>query len=196
MLLFETIKVENGVLKNLTYHQSRVDDVFKNYFHKLNPFSLQELIVPVINSNDIYKCKFVYSDVYYEFQFSEYKRRPIHSLKCVYSDSINYQYKFLDRNLMDDLLKQKENFDDIIIIKNGFVTDCSYGNLVFCDGKSLFTPAHPLLAGTKRQKLLNEGKISEKSIKQTDLHKFQFVKIINAMLEIEDAYQITDFKNY
>ncbi len=58
----------------------------------------------------------------------------------------------------------KKTADDIIITKNGNITDSSFSNLVFesSDG-ALFTPETYLLeGGTKRKFLLKNGIIREK----------------------------------
>ncbi len=68
-----------------------------------------------------------------------------------------------------------------MIIKNGKVTDCSIGNLIFRLGNQWLTPDTPLLAGTQREKLLQEGKIRETTIYAKDIEKFDEIRLINAM---------------
>ena len=79
------------------------------------------------------------------------------------------------------MFDQRGSYDEIIIIKNGKVTDCSIGNLIFRQGKKWYTPDSPLLLGTQREKLLREGKIQETTIFQEDIINFDEIKIINAM---------------
>lgn len=74
--------------------------------------------------------------------------------------------------------------EELIIVKNGIITDTSYANLVFYNGKEWHTPSRPLLQGTKRQKLIDEGKIKEREIRVHDLKKFTKCSLINAMLDI------------
>ena len=89
--------------------------------------------------------------------------------------------KYTDRSLINTLFAQRGACDEIIIIKNGKVTDCSIGNLIFRQGKKWYTPDTPLLLGTQREKLLQEGKIQECTIFQEDIVNFDEIKIINAM---------------
>ena len=89
--------------------------------------------------------------------------------------------KYSDRSLINTLFAQRGTCDEIIIIKNGKVTDCSIGNLIFRQGKKWYTPDSPLLLGTQREKLLQEGKIQERTIFQEDIVNFDEIKIINAM---------------
>ena len=89
--------------------------------------------------------------------------------------------KYADRCLINTLFAQRGSCDEIIIIKNGKVTDCSIGNLIFRQGEKWYTPDTPLLLGTQREKLLQEGKIQERTIFQEDIVNFDEIKIINAM---------------
>ena len=72
----------------------------------------------------------------------------------------------------------------MIFLKNGKVTDSSYANIIFFDGIQWFTPSTFLLNGTCRQRLLNEGKITEAPIHYTDIRDFQQIGFINAMLDM------------
>lgn len=105
-------------------------------------------------------------------------------------DDINYQYKYYNRSKINELFQQHENCDDILIVKNEFVTDISYANIVFWDGDKWITPSTPLLHGTKRQKLINQKIITEKEIKLSDLHLFEKARIINAMIDLEESSDI------
>jgi 4-amino-4-deoxychorismate lyase len=82
--------------------------------------------------------------------------------------------------------------------EGGLIKDCSYTNIVFCDGVHWFTPAAPLLEGTKRAKLIEEGGILPKALYVQDLPNFKKFKCINAMIGWEDAveYKIESIKEY
>ena len=88
--------------------------------------------------------------------------------------------------MLNELLAQKGDCDEILIIKNGYVTDCSIGNLIFRQGTQWFTPDTPLLEGTQRAKLLTQGRIKVRSILATDLHLFEEVRLINALNGLEE----------
>jgi 4-amino-4-deoxychorismate lyase len=86
---------------------------------------------------------------------------------------------------MNHLFNQRGDSDDVIIVKNGLVTDASYANLLFWDGKNWFTPEQPLLKGTQREFLIKNELIKQSTISITDLRKFEKVKLINSMLEMQ-----------
>jgi 4-amino-4-deoxychorismate lyase len=53
-----------------------------------------------------------------------------------------------------------------------------------------FTPAFPLLKGTKRQYYLENGVILEKEIKISDLHQYKMARLINAMIDLDESDDI------
>ena len=82
------------------------------------------------------------------------------------------------------------------MIKNGFITDSSYANIVLKADNVVFTPKNPLLNGTKRQKLIDQKEIIPIEIKVEDLVKFSSFAIINAFIDLEDTnfYPIENIK--
>jgi 4-amino-4-deoxychorismate lyase len=117
--------------------------------------------------------------------------RHIRSLKLVYDDNISYSYKYTDRTNILRLFDLREECDDILIIKNGKVTDSSYANVIFRDFNGTWvTPATFLLHGTRRSNLLFNKLIREVDIGVSDLHLYTDLRLINAMLGIEDSESI------
>ena len=88
-------------------------------------------------------------------------------------------------NLYDDNNTRDSNFD-ILIVKNGLITDTSYSNIILYDGKEWVTPESFLLNGVKRQHLLNKCIIKEMKVRTVDLKNFKKISLINAMLEPRD----------
>lgn len=109
--------------------------------------------------------------------------RQIHSLKVVCDDDIEYNYKSTDRSRLNALVEKKGCCDEIVIIKNGLVTDTSFTNIAIYDGTSWLTPKHPLLAGTKRACLLDRGAIKEADITINDLMRAKRLRLFNAMID-------------
>ena len=61
------------------------------------------------------------------------------------------------------------------------VTDTSVCNIVFFDGQKWITPSTPLLCGTARARLLADGTIEERPVAESDIHKFEAFRLINAL---------------
>lgn len=144
----------------------------------------------------IWKVRVHYDSAIHHIEYELYKKKSIKTLKIVIDDSIDYSYKYSDRSRITHLFEKRDNADDILILKNGLVTDSSTANVVFYDGKHWVTPATPLLPGTKRAKLIDEGKIKEEYITAKDLPAFTHISLINAFLDIGDiTIPISSIKN-
>ncbi|MBK7173045.1 MAG: aminotransferase class IV [Bacteroidales bacterium] len=185
-LLFETIRIEEGVVQNIEYHNQRFLKARKHFFRMDN---IQDLS-PLIHCPDQFKtgrikCRIDYADKIYGIQFEPYKPRIIRSLKLVESAGTHYAYKYSDRAVFDRL-KQGIPEDDILITRKGFLTDISFANIALKEGDQWFTPSNPLLEGTRREALLISGKLKKREIYYTDLEKFTEIRIINAMLDLKD----------
>jgi 4-amino-4-deoxychorismate lyase len=186
-LLFETIKLKDGVFANLDLHLKRMNDARKALLNSETEISLKSLLtVPDNCKTGIFKCRVDYDYCIHKIEFGSYKARKIKTLQIVHDDHINYTYKFCDRSRFEQLTS-KINADDILIVKNGLITDTSFSNIIFYDGKKWVTSDSPLLHGTKRQELIQKGVIYEKRIRLNDLKKFSKARLINAMLDMNDG---------
>lgn len=188
--LLESIKVYNKRLYNLEYHNLRMNKSRAELFNIKEQIDLNKIIsVPDDLSNELYKCRIVYSADIISVSFQKYITKKIDSLQIVNDDVIDYSYKYEDRTIFENHLS-KTNADEILIIKNGLVTDTSYTNVVFYDGIKYFTPASPLLKGTKRARLIVDGIVQEEEIRLNEVRKFKFVYLVNALLELKEENKI------
>ena len=178
-LLLETIKIEDGIIQNLSYHQKRCDESRKKLYKSTDLLLLQDAIIPPLKG--CYRCRIVYHHTIQSVEYIPYVTRNIKTLKIVTS-SLYYDLKYANRSVLNTLLLEHQNVDDIIIEKDGYLTDTSIANLAFYDGTSWYTPTHPLLHGTMRQKLLDEGFLQTRAIKKEDIHQYTQVALMNAML--------------
>jgi 4-amino-4-deoxychorismate lyase len=85
---------------------------------------------------------------------------------------------------------QKELCDDILIVKDGLITDTSIANIAIYDGFKWITPKKPLLRGTQRAKLLKDKLIIEKDIKVKDMKNTVRFAIMNALLGFQEIKDI------
>lgn len=187
-LLLETIKIEEGKIHNLLYHQRRCNESRLKLFNLTKPLMLEHIIQPP--PTGLYRCRIVYNQTIQSIEYIPYKAKEIHRLKVVPS-FMNYAYKFKNRDTLNALLMLHPNVDDIIIEKNGYLTDTTIANIAFYDGVRWFTPDIPLLKGTIRAKLLDEGFLHTKPIKKEDLSQYTHVALMNAMIGFKILKQIT-----
>jgi 4-amino-4-deoxychorismate lyase len=179
--LLETIQLVDGQLQNAVYHNRRFNSSRRECFGIVDEADLIELIeIPEGFRKGIYRCRLLYDENSHIIQFIPYNYRQISSLKLVYDDVIDYHLKYADRTRLESLLGQRGDCDDIIIVKNGFLTDSSAANLVFFDGSGWYTPDTPLLRGTRRAALLDTGAIKESRITLENFRSFSNVGLINA----------------
>jgi 4-amino-4-deoxychorismate lyase len=185
-LLFESIRVAQGKFENVVYHEQRVRHSLKTLFGYAGEFDLEGYLNTIpVPGNEVYKCRMEYDDQTRTIELLDYKPKSVRSLKIVEHNRINYEFKYTDRKLLNHLHSLKEECDDILIVKRGLVTDCSYANVAFRKGDEWLTPYQPLLKGTMRQQLLEYNTIKEDEIYARDIKNFDAVKIFNAMLRFD-----------
>lgn len=185
--LFESIKLKDGFIHYLEYHQQRMNYSQKELFPQATPIDLaKELSAIEMNPLGTFKIRVLYGSKIERIEIDPYILRSIKSLQVVYDDDIDYHLKFADRQSLNGLYARRGACGDIIIVKDGYVTDSYYANLLFFDGQRWITSQSPLLKGTKRQYLLDNGLIFEEEIQAIDIPKFQKVGIINAMIDLDE----------
>lgn len=180
----ETIKSLDGEALHVEYHQRRYESVLKE-FEVDEVYDLVDYINPP--KYGLYRCRLVYdlsvSPHLIEVEYLEYKKKNISTLKVVFENNIDYAHKSTCRDKIDELLALKDDADEILIIKNLLVSDTSIANIAFYLDGSWFTPKTPLLKGTVRQRLLDEGRLIEKDIKVQDIRKYSKIALMNAMID-------------
>lgn len=193
MQFLETIYLKEGQLQNIAYHNQRFNESRKLIFSNNEAKDLRNLI-EISNEYKAgdYRCRVIYENEIESINFIEYQPKTIKKLKIVDIGDWNYQYKYADRSFMSRLLVENLAFDEVIMTKNGFITDCTIANLAFYDGTNWFTPSTPLLKGTKRQQLLDKGLITEREIRIEDISQYEGVCLINCFrnLGLENLVRI------
>lgn len=178
-IFFETIKCDDGIAYNLDYHCQRIARTI------MININLQEYVLPI--NDDFLKCKVLYNkhgviDVFYE----PYVKKIFKSFKIVNDNSIEYKYKSTNRKELNSLFEKKNNCDEIIIVKNGLVTDTSIANIAIFDGEFWLTTKRPLLRGTTQARLLKEKEIFAADISVEMLKKAKKIALLNAMMGMKE----------
>jgi len=180
--LFETIRIEDGKPQNLLLHDERMNRSRQRLFGSTDMLKISEYLkIPVDAGTGITRCRIIYSDSFISSEFSPYVSAGVKTLRKVDAGTIDYEFKYLDRSLLINLI-DKNLADDILIVKDGFITDVSFANIVFTDGREWVTPDTPLLRGTMRELLLRKGIIREERLTINDIPRFTHFRLINAML--------------
>ena len=175
----ETIKIEDGNIENLSYHQIRFNKSRRELFNITDKTDLASFIKAP--QKGLYRCRIVYNKEIHTVEYIPYIPKDIKKLKIVTSD-INYNYKYTNRKELNTLLEKESGFDEIIIEKDGYLTDTTIANIAFYNGDKWFTPIQTLLDGTMRAKLLDEGFLHLKDIKREDLKNYSQIALMNSMI--------------
>ena len=187
----ETICLVNKKLRNLKFHNRRMNLTRKLNFGSQQFLDLEEIIqIPENTTNDKYKIRVIYTDQIIDIQIIPYFPISIQTLKIASIDAdFDYYYKSTNRKYFAELLSFYQA-EDLILTKNNFITDTTFTNLIFFDGKQWFTPLHCLLQGTMRQSLLEKNQIEQRIIKVDDLNDFLTFKRINALIDFDEAEEL------
>ena len=184
MQFVETIKIEDGKTLNLIFHQARMEHTMHHFFAHTPVPMLSGVLSPTPDMH-FYKARVVYGEQgVEEVQYAPYAMREIRSLKLVEDNEIDYSFKSTDRTHLNRLTAQKGDCDEVLIVKNGLLTDTSFTNVAVFDGERWLTPRHPLLLGTKCASLLEKHVLKEADISVETLMKAQKVSLINAMIDL------------
>ena len=186
--LIETIRIQDGQFNDLRYHEQRMDHSLKELYGVEGKTDLTKFFSLLhLPQQGLYKCRLLYDHQSKVVEFIKYTIKPVASLRLIVDNNILYDHKYSDRSSMTQLVQKRSGCDDILIVKNGLVTDSYYANIVFKSGSKWYTPQTYLLRGTMRERLIHSGEIQEERISMNDIKKFEKFKLINAMLGFESS---------
>ena len=178
--LFESIRVEGGRAHLLQYHQNRLNRSYLELFKTTCPWAL-ESILPELSPVRLFKLRFKYNKDSFSFETPQYTPSKIESLKLIEINSYSYDFKFTDRSGIDQAFNLRGDCDDVLMTKNGLLTDTSYCNILLFDGTDWITPAQPLFKGVQREYLLDQKMIKVREIHKGDLTLYIGCQLINAL---------------
>lgn len=181
----ETLCIRNRQLQNLSAHNERFNRTRLAVWKLAKPASLETVIqLPDwILPNQTYKCRVTYGEKIEKIEFELYHVRPVQSLKLIDCSNLDYSFKYANRQPINHLFAQRGTADDVLLLRDGLLTDTSYANVALFNGNHWQTPARPLLEGTQRARLIQEGILVPANIYATDLPHFNRIKLVNAMLD-------------
>lgn len=178
----ETIRIEKGRLRNIAYHDRRMNEVRREVWGVDRSASI-ETYIDASPYEERTRCRVTYGRDVESVEFFPYQIRPVHSLQLVRGGQIEYRRKRADRSELNALFACRGEADDVLIVRGGLLTDTSIANIALGDGTDWYTPASPLLEGTQRACLLDAGMIRPLDIHADDLSRFQKIRLFNAMID-------------
>jgi len=178
--LIETIKIQNATLCNIEQHNVRLNRTRKELFALTSDIQLQEYITPPLDDR-LYRCRVTYAKEIEKVEYIPYTPKEQRSF-CIVESDTSYPYKYANREALDALKVGAQDCDDVIISHNGILSDTTIANIAFWDGFVWYTPKTPLLEGTMRAYLLENGKLETKEIKIEEIDRYCGFAIMNAMV--------------
>jgi len=173
---FETIKVVDGKLLNLSYHQQRLDAT-RGYFGFCAKLELKAEDFKLPKKGE-FRLRVDYADSLLSFTYKELTSREFREFRIVEAD-IEYRFKYANRVKLDTLKRDEK---EIIIAKDGLIKDTSIANIaLYIDGAWL-TPRVPLLKGTTRARLIDSGFLKCEDLTIKDLENAEKFAIMNALI--------------
>ena len=187
-MLFETIKIVEGKILNLSYHQARFNNTRHRLFDAPTTIDLGLHIHPP--KSGIWRCRIVYAQNIQSVAYIPYHYKKIKTLKLCES-TLSYPFKYTNREVFTQLQKEAKGYDDVIIVQDGLITDTTIANIALYKNKHWYTPKTPLLPGTIRAKLLSESFLHLADIEIHTLGTYTQVALMNAMVGFRILNHVT-----
>lgn len=185
----ETIRYTASGAHMLDLHNRRLRATQMEAFGSSSTIITPEMLRPPVTLADdaVMKCRVIYDTGIIDIQFEPYVPHPVSRLLTVVDDSIDYHLKYLDRTPLSYPGIPRRDDEGLIIIKNGFITDSTYANLLLHTPSNLYTPTTPLLPGVMRRHLLETGAAKAIDLRPSDILPgnplgITHISFINAML--------------
>ncbi len=184
----ETICYKNGLFERIDLHTNRLNRTRHHFFGNQIAINLfDHLKVPQDLINSTVKCTVTYSNEIEHISYSDYQMRAVNSLKLIDHNLIDYSFKYANREELGELYSKRGECDDILIVKDGFLTDSFYANLVLLRENRWYSMLNPLLLGTRLLSYVQESLVTPVLVSPDDLHLYSEARIINAMISIENS---------
>jgi 4-amino-4-deoxychorismate lyase len=178
--LLETIRIEDGKIHNLPYHERRMRRALDRFYPSSDIPALSEVLEDY-PSKGLYRCRVIYAEDIEKIEYLPYFRQEKKLFAAVEFEG-NYEYKYSERKEFEILTQLYPDVDELILCKNGLLTDTTTANIALLKKGKWLTPASPLLEGTTRERLLEEGFLSTADLYIDEIDSFDGFALMNAMI--------------
>lgn len=184
-LLLETFCLLDGELLHLPYHAARLEWSLGQEY-PITPFA--DTIYKEADRLGATKGKWRASVTYdlegiKSIRLVQYQLPQIAGFRLIDIEENFYAKKWADRSRLEQYKVLLPQGIEPIFVLNSQITDTSFTNILLERDSKLYTPSAPLLRGTKREQLLEKGAILPIPLPQKELHTYEQIHLINAMLD-------------
>ena len=183
MLCFETILIDKGTIPRLKHHNHRLNDTRQKLFRAHDYLDLQSYITHRPQTPT--KCRVLYNTQIHSITYTPYQNRYLTQESFVlqaFTSTLEYTFKYNSRSCLQKLYAKRGKANEVLIIKNGFITDTSTSNVAFLIGGVWLTPKIPLLKGTMRDFCLQNQIIQPDFITLQDAKSASKLALLNALV--------------
>ena len=187
--LLETLRVKDGNLYNINYHNARLNYSREQLFGLKNRLDILDFL-PKLPQKGLKRVRVIYSENIESIEVFDYTPKLPFSFKVVEFKE-DYSHKYLNREPINTLKRHFSNFDELILSRDKELGDTTIANIALLINGSWFTPANPILRGTTRERYLKNGILKEARLKVEDLREAKKIALLNAMV---DFMVVDDFE--
>ncbi len=173
----ETIKVVDGQVMHLVWHQMRFDKTRKELFNATSPLWLSSVLKPPITG--VYRIRITYADTILNVEYLPYVMQDKKHFALI-ENTPEYNYKYANREAINRRISSE--VDDVIFVHEGLLMDTSIANIALMIEHTWLTPKTPLLSGTTRARLLASGFLKEAFLDVASLQSASKFAIMNALI--------------
>lgn len=182
----ETLCIEQGEIKNAECHNRRMNETRHRFWGEVPLLRVEEFVSPQ-GCMPRTRCRLTYGREVESVEYFPYRLRRVESLRLVDGGEVDYRFKWADRSALDRLFARRGEADEVLIVRHGLLTDTSIANIALWNGREWHTPSAPLLRGTHRRRLLEEGVIHEHPIEPACLSDYSCIRLFNAMIHFGEV---------
>ena len=178
--LFETIHIQDGKALHLSYHNDRCNRSRKLLFGAKDSINLA-VCLQDLPAKGCYRAKVIYDAKNIHTTYTLYRPKKIAQIQLCETD-LKYPHKYLDRQALDQALAGYSDGDEILFTRQGLLTDTTIANVALRQAGIWYTPATPMLPGTTRARLLDEGRIVLRDMPASTIAAYDGLALMNAMI--------------
>ena len=202
-MFLETIRIQDGHARHVADHIDRMRRTALHFGFTAPALPADlDALVPHTLRTGIVRCRIVYGHTLREITFTPYRRRRLERLIAVDAGAMDYAFKYADRSPLARPQIPLTEADELLFVRDGYVTDTSYTNLILRRGDELVTPDTFLLDGTCRRRLLRTAQVRTAQVRLSDLTAYDELLLVNAMMPLDEALRlpassvVTDFSTF
>ncbi|WP_292656146.1 aminotransferase class IV [Nitratifractor sp.] len=186
-MLLETIRIEEGRPLHLEYHNRRFNHSRRKLFGATEDLDLADFLTDIPPAG-LWRCRVLYTLYMERVEYLPYTLRLPHRFALAEFER-DYAYKYADRSVFERLKREHPEAEELLLYRQGLLTDTTIANIALRRDNVWYTPARPLLEGTTRQRLLEEGRLQLAEIPCDALDAFDELALMNAMIGFRNISQ-------